>query len=74
MINEIIKKIRLDSGYSQAQLAKELGIASSTLSGYEIANSEPNFDMVVKIADICDFDIIFVDRNSGEQIIINNAD
>ncbi len=70
MTQELIKKMRLAGGYSQVQLAQKLGIASTTLSGYERGGSMPNFDMVVKIADLCDFDLVFIDRNSNETLAL----
>lgn len=72
MISKIIKNMRMSSGYNQAQLAEKIGIAQTTLSGYETNYSNPNFDIVEKIAKSCDFDIVFVDKNSGEQITSSN--
>ena len=66
MIGKIIMEMRKAAGFSQAELAQKLGIAQNTLSGYETENSMPNFDTVYKIARICEFDVVFVDRNSGE--------
>lgn len=68
MISKLIKFMRLSSGYSQEQLAKRVHLASSTISGYEIGNSMPNFDTVENIANACDFEIAFFDKNSGERI------
>lgn len=72
MIDKLIKHMRKVSGHSQMELAKKVGIASSTLSGYEIKNAMPNFDIVEKIANACEFDIVFIDRNNGEKINIDN--
>lgn len=66
MIGKIIMQMRKAGGFSQVELAHKLGIAQNTLSGYETDSSMPNFDTVYKIACICEFDIVFVDRNSGE--------
>ena len=66
MIGKVIMEMRKASGFSQIELAQKLGIAQNTLSGYEMGSSMPNFDTVYKIACLCDFDIAFVDRNSGE--------
>ena len=68
MLGERIKKMRTAAGLSQTTLAKNLGIAQSTLSGYETDFSMPNYDMVEKIAAFCEFDIIFLDKNSAETI------
>lgn len=66
MIGKIIMEMRKASGFSQIELSQKLGIAQATLSGYETNSSMPNFDTVYKIAHLCEFDIVFVDRNSGE--------
>lgn len=66
MIGRIIMEMRKSAGFNQKELSNILGIAQTTLSGYETNNSMPNFDTVFKIAKICDFDIAFIDKNSGE--------
>jgi len=68
MIGKIIAYMRKSSGMKQGELAEQVGIALSTLSGYETGNSQPNFDMVNKIAEACEFQIIFKDKNSNEEI------
>ena len=68
MLGKRIKKMRAVAGFSQVTLAEKLGIAQNTLSGYETDSSMPNYDMVEKIAALCEFDIAFIDRNSAEVI------
>ena len=68
MIGKRIKQMRIASGFSQAELSGKLGIAQNTLSGYETGCSMPNYDMIEKIATLCEFDIIFLDKNSNEMI------
>lgn len=41
-IGERIKAARLDKGYTQEQLAQMIGVAKSTLTGYEKGNREPD--------------------------------
>ena len=41
-IGERIKKARLENGLTQEQLAKMIGVAKSTLTGYEKGNREPD--------------------------------
>ncbi len=71
IIGDLIKYMRTSAGLSQVELSTSLGIAQNTLSGYETNYSQPNYDMVEKIAAICEFDIVFVDRNSSESIKTN---
>lgn len=68
MLGQRLKQMRIAAGFSQAVLAENLGIAQNTLSGYETGSSMPNYDMVEKIALFCDFEIVFVDKNSMEKI------
>jgi len=74
MLGKIIRYMRLASGHSQLELSKKTGIAQPTLSGYETAFSIPNFREVEKIAGACDFEIVFVDKHSGEKVTGDNVD
>ena len=73
MISEIVKHMRESAGLSQVQLAGKLKIAQTTLSGYETGYSKPNYEIIEKIAKICEFDIIFKDKNNGEIINIKKV-
>jgi len=68
MIGKRIKQMRTAAGYSQVELARSLNIAQNTLSGYETGFSMPNFDMVEQIAALCEFELIFLDKNNMETI------
>ena len=68
MIGKQIKKMRIAAGFNQKELAENLDIAQNTLSGYETGYSMPNYSMVEKIAKLCEFEIIFMDKNSTEII------
>jgi transcriptional regulator with XRE-family HTH domain len=68
MIGKRIRQMRIAAGFSQAELSKNLGIAQSTLSGYETDFSMPNYDVVERIATICEFELLFLDKNSEETI------
>lgn len=50
--NERLKEARIASGLTQKQLAEKLGIAGTTVTGYEKGNSEPNVNTIGKIMDI----------------------
>lgn len=70
MIHKILRHMRESSGLSQVQLAEKLSLAQTTLSGYETGYSKPNYEVVEQIANICEFDLIFVDKNSEEVLDI----
>lgn len=46
-----LKLLRIESGKSQVELAKQLGITRSCLANYESGKRQPDNEMLVKIAD-----------------------
>lgn len=52
-IGDRIKEVRIKSGLTQEALASKMGIAKTTLTGYEKGNRGPKSDMLMKIAIIC---------------------
>lgn len=55
-----LKEARLAKGYTQEQLATQIGVAKSTYTGYEKGNREPNIFTVSKIVDTLDIDANFL--------------
>lgn len=51
-MSERIAEARKAIGMSQKTLAKELGIAANTLSGYENGNHKPDSDILVAVSSI----------------------
>ena len=51
-----LRELRNKKGYTQAQVAKLLGIDRTTFTKYETGKSEPDFDMLKKIGEIFDVD------------------
>lgn len=51
MFAKRLKELRIENHVSQAKLASELDISNRTISMYEQGNSEPNVEILVKIAD-----------------------
>ena len=64
MIGMILKNMRLTSGLSQKELGEKLNLADTTISSYERENSQADFNTILKIADICGFEILFKDKNN----------
>jgi transcriptional regulator with XRE-family HTH domain len=52
IIGEKLKKLRLDKGWSQPEVAKRLGIHTQHISRYERGISNPLASQVKKMADI----------------------
>ncbi len=51
MFGENLKLLREDKGLLQRDLAKILMVTSQTISGWEIGRTQPEYDMLIKIAD-----------------------
>lgn len=45
-----LKKLRIEHGISQKELAQELGISRSCLANYEAGKRQPDNDMLIQIA------------------------
>ncbi len=50
MFGENLAELRKESGYDQKKLGELLGISYHTVSSYERNRSQPNHEMLVKIA------------------------
>lgn len=51
MFKDELKKLRESKGMTQAELAKRLGLSSSTIGMYESGKRQPNFESAEMIAD-----------------------
>ncbi len=68
MLNENIKNLRKQKGYSQEQLADKLNVVRQTVSKWEKGYSVPDADMLEKIADIFEVDASYLlDKNSVSE-------
>ena len=68
MIGKILKNMRKHKKLKQSELAKIVNIPQNTLSQYETGKIQPTFQIIEKIANACDFDINFVNK----EIIFNS--
>lgn len=55
-----LKESRINAGYTQEQLANKLGVAKSTLSGYESGNRDPSMYTISKMMEILNVDANFL--------------
>lgn len=65
MIGAILKNMRLSANLTQKELAEKLNLADNTISSYERENSQADFDTILKIARICNFDFKIIDQNNN---------
>lgn len=50
MLNERIRKLRMERNWSQVDLAKKLNVTKQSVSNWENDNIQPSIDMLVKLA------------------------
>ena len=74
MIN--LRKIRLEKGYTQVQVAKELGISKQVYNNYELGKREADYETLLKLAEYFDttVDSLLSDRNSVNSLNEINID
>ncbi len=70
MIGKALKYMRSKKGYNQEQLAALLNVKQNTLSRYENEVSDANFDTIEKIANICEYKVVF--KNKNEEFTPND--
>ena len=68
MIGKLLKIIRINKGLKQSELAEKLNIVQTTLSGYETSYSNPKFEIIEEFANNCDYEIIFRNKKTKEEI------
>lgn len=71
-INKYLIYLRRTNKLLQKEVAYKLGITTSAYGSYEKMQNSPNYDIVEKVADICDYDIIFVNRDTNEIVSKDN--
>lgn len=67
-LNDRIKEARLRNGMTQEQLADKIGVAKSTLTGYEKGNREPNIPTLRKIMDALQVDANYLYQDDMESL------
>ncbi|WP_393920302.1 helix-turn-helix domain-containing protein [Bacillus altitudinis] len=60
-----ITTLRKKAGLTQEELAKKLNVTRSALSQYELGTREPNYDLLLKIADFFEVTVDYLLR--GEE-------
>lgn len=67
MIGKTIKYMRKEKKLKQSNLIKIINVGQSTLSDYENEKISIEYNLLEKIASICDYDIIFRNRITQEE-------
>ena len=66
-IGERIREVRVRCGLTQEGLASQMGIAKTTLTGYEKGYRDPKSDMLMKIAMICGTSVDYLVGHENTQ-------
>lgn len=67
---DVLKYLRQRETWSQAELAKKLGVAKSTISMYEVGKRQPDFETLEAISDLFNVDMNFYWENRRAKIRI----
>ena len=68
--SKVFKNLRKDNNLTQSELAKKLGVATSTVGMYERAQREPDFETLEKIANCFGVNMnTILGNNSGEKSV-----
>ncbi|MGI2710116.1 helix-turn-helix domain-containing protein [Bacillus cytotoxicus] len=65
-----LRNLRNLQGLSLNTLGKELGVTGSAISSWELGNKEPNFDMLIKVAN---YFKVSIDYMLNHQVFDNEA-
>ena len=64
MFHQRIKMLREKRGLSQSEVAKRLGVARTTYSGYELGTREPDQNTLMKLARFFDVSVDYLIGNT----------
>lgn len=62
-----LKKARKDTGFTQAEVCKEINIPRSTLANYETGRTQPDLETLAKLADFYEVSIDWLLGTKGEN-------
>lgn len=74
--NDNLRNARLKKGYSQKEVAENIGVAKSTYSLYESGNREPNVQTIKKLADLLSVstdDLLGIEDETDADISIDET-
>lgn len=66
---EILKQLRKQNGFTQKQMAEQLGITISAYGNYELGQRQPTPEMLCKIADILGVSVDYLLGRENEKAV-----
>lgn len=71
-IGHIISKLRYDKGYSQIEMAEKLGVTKGAVGMWETDKRKPDYDALIKIADLFDVTTDYLLSHSVKEPLKDN--
>ncbi len=72
-VSNILRNMRIiNTNLTQKELSEKMNLAPNTISSYERGNSQPDFEGIVKYAEICDFEIKIYNKKTNEEISLRD--
>ena len=73
MLSEILKALRNEKGISQVSLANILGLSQQAIAKWETGNSEPDTEMLIRLASFFDVSVDYllgctIERSPGTEM------
>ena len=69
MIGKIIKTMRRENNLTQEELSNKIFVGRTTLSDYEREKTDINFETIEKIANVCNYEIVFINKQNKNRIL-----
>lgn len=66
-LHERLKYLRENNGYKQKEVASLIGVKNNTLSSYESGVRQPDFDTLIKLADIYNRSVDYLLRGYNQE-------
>lgn len=74
MIGKILRTMRKKKGLTQNDIEKLCKIGRASLSLYELEDRQPTFETIEKIANVCGYEIIFINSKTKDRLTTTNID
>lgn len=71
---EALRYVLYRSNKPKTTVSQELGKSAGYINTYVSMGKVPGLDTMASIADVCGFDLVLVDRESGESIRIDSKE
>ena len=70
-LNERLKELREREKYSQAEIAKELGVPRYSISNWEQGRAEPDIEMLKRIADFFEVSMDYLSGRTDDYFVFD---